>query len=278
MPFLTAHFSFLTALRAYLGHPADEPPPRRRVLYGILALRLGLGLCFALRGWSAIFAAPPGALAARLGDVASLGLGNPLVADTTLFLLGCTELAAGVLLLAGAFSRVSAVTGGVLLLLYLARGDRDPFVVAASLAALGGLLVVVLCGSPFMSADRFLDKVEEEERDRPPGVLPGIGTLTPLFPRLGLVAGLLLVVAQLWSRGSEASYAAALVGGVIALPITLGLATRWVGPLGASWLALAALWSQRSEVAWLLAIGSVGLALLLMGGGTVSLDRFKVES
>src|SRR5205823_7651889 len=116
---------------------------------------LGLGLNFMLRGAGAIFAAPADALASRLGDVAAFGLSSPAARDLTLFVLGCAELGVGALLLAGAFSRVSAVTGSLLLLLYLARGDHAPGVVGTSLAALGGLLVVVLCGSPFLSADRF---------------------------------------------------------------------------------------------------------------------------
>src|SRR5919202_550268 len=253
---LISHLSFPTSLWAYLGHPDDEPPARRRVLYGILALRIGLGLCFAVRGWLAIFAAPVDALASRLGDIGQLGLTGPLAADTVLFLLGCTELAAGVLLLAGAFSRVSAVTGSVLLLLYLARGTRDPFVVAAMLASLGGLLVVVLCGSPFMSADRFLDKIEEEERDRAPAVLPAIGTLTPLFPRLGLAAGMLVAAIELWRRDDRGDVGA-FAGAALALALALGLVARWTGPLGSTWLAVAAALSSGRDAAWLLAIGGV---------------------
>lgn len=261
-------------LWSYLGHPDDEPPARRRILYGILALRIGLGLCFAARGWVAIFAAPGDALASRLGDVGQLGLTSALAADTVLFLLGCTELAAGVLLLAGAFSRVSAVTGSVLLLLYLARGARDPLVVATILASLGGLLVVVLCGSPFMSADRFLDKVEEEERDRAPAVLPAIGTLTPLFPRLGLAAGMLVVAIELWRRGDRADVGA-FAGAPLALALALGLVTRWTGPLSAAWLAVVAALSSGGDTAWLLAIGGVGTALLLTGAGTVGFDAVR---
>ena len=261
-------------LWAYLGHPDDEPPARRRILYGILALRLGLGLCFAARGWVAIFAAPGDALASRLGDVGQLGLTGALAADTVLFLLGCTELAAGVLLLAGAFSRVSAVTGSILLLLYLARGAREPFVVAAMLASLGGLLVVVLCGSPFMSADRFLDKVEEEERDRAPAVLPAIGTLTPLFPRLGLAAGMLVVAIELWRRDDRAGVGA-FAGAALALALALGLGTRWTGPLGAAWLTVLAALSFGRDAAWLLAIGGVGTSLLLTGGGTITLGAAR---
>jgi uncharacterized membrane protein YphA (DoxX/SURF4 family) len=253
----------------YLGHPDDEPPERRRILYAIVILRLGLGLLFLTRGWGAIVAPAPDAVAARLGDPARWGLGGEPLRDQALFLLGCTELGVGALLLAGAFTRVSAVTGSVLLLLLLLFGARDAGAAGAALAALGGLLLVVLCGSPFLSADRFLDKVEEEERDRAPVTLPRPATATPLLPRLGVAGGLLwLAVRDAPALPLPSLMAPALA--ILAATVAAGLATRLVGPLGGGLLALLA---GGDSAWWPLGPLAVAGALALTGGGRLSLDR-----
>ncbi len=297
----------------YLGHPDDEPPERRRVLYAIVALRLGLGLMFLLHGWDAVFGPTLEGFAARLGDPGRWGLGNETTRDLVLFLVGCTELMVGVFLVVGVFSRVSAVTGGVLLLLSIAVGYdttadfcrethafcdvtlyyRDFVATGASLTALGGLLLIILCGSPYLSADRFLDKIEEEERDRLPAVLPRLATRTPLLPRLGLAAG--LVWAGLFSTMSLHNFASlqgmierAARGSLPSLPIEVvplaaillapllvaGLATRVCGPLGAALLALVTSVVLPGAGAWLL-LGplAVGVALAITGGGRLSLDH-----
>lgn len=289
----------------YLGHPDDEPPERRRILYAIVALRLGLGPMFLLRGWGAAFAPTPTAFAARLGDPAIWGLGSETGRDLVLFLLGCTELLVGALLIAGAFTRVSAVIGAVLVVLYLAIGNdnyvnpsvpfpgihcidycgpvpmhypfTDAIVAGALIAALGGLLLVILCGSPFLSADRFIDKVEEEERDRLPAILPGLATLTPCFPRLGVAAGLgwLAIVFP----PVELLVAAKLAAIILAPLLAFGLATRVTGLLGAGVLVLlVGLGFLGSDTVWLL-LGplAVGVALALTGGGRLSLDHRRAR-
>jgi uncharacterized membrane protein YphA (DoxX/SURF4 family) len=205
--------TFREALWEYLGHPADETPERRRILYAIVILRLGLGLMFLLRGWSAVFATPPDAFATRLGDPARWGLGG-LATDTILFILGCTELGVGLLLIVGAFTRVSAVMGSLLLVAYLICGnftsldpcaqrthcrtafvylDRLPlFMTALFCIFLGGLAVIVVSGSPFLSADRALDKLEEEERDHAPATLPTVSRFSIIFLRAGIAIGMLI--------------------------------------------------------------------------------------
>ena len=217
-----------TFLWEYLGHPDDETPERRRILYAIVVLRLGFALLFLLRGWSAVFATPPDAFATRLGDPARLGLSGAAV-DTTLFILGCTELGIGALLLFGAFTRVSAVIGMILTACFLILGDRSSFdlcarpesrtfsnacgrdsawlgdvptlLAALAVIYLAGLLVIVIAGSPFLSADRALDKLEEEERDRAPAVLPRLAERSETILR----AGLLIAGVWLAARGVVAS-------------------------------------------------------------------------
>lgn len=203
---------FRERLWEYLGQPDEETPERRRLLYAIVALRLGLGLLFLLRGWEGVFASSLTSFAARLGAPGWWGLSG-LATDTVLFILGCTELGIGPLLIFGAFTRVSAVTGLVLATFYLIFGQfaataqcpypsgctRSPFddlVERSSLIfVIGGLLVLVFCGSPFLGADRALDKLEEEERDRAPARLPRLAMMTPLFLRLSWIFASLFVTA-----------------------------------------------------------------------------------
>lgn len=294
----------------YLGHPDDETPERRRILYAIVALRLGLGLLFLLRGWGAVFATTPAGFAARLGDPAWWGLGDATVRDQTLFILGCTELMIGVFLIAGVFTRVSAVTGAVLLALAVVAGDhvlfgpsgdpsaaraswqpyRDPVATGAALAALGGLLPLILCGSPFLSADRFLDKVEEEERDRAPAVLPGLATLAPLLVRAGLAAGLLWATAGiLRATGGAGGGGRALDPLLAVLPVAApalgglllaGWATRAAGVLAGGLLTILVLLifgpgrAAGGDALWL-GLGPIaaGGALAVTGGGRLSFDR-----
>lgn len=250
----------------YLGHPADEPPARRRVLYAIVVVRVGLGLMFLWRGWRALFAASGEGLASRLGNVADWGLQSPVVADTVLFLLGCTELAVGILLLTGAFSRVSAVTGAVLALLYLARGELHPFVAGALVTTVGSLLLVVIGGSPFLSADRFLDKVEEEERDRAPAVLPRLAPALPVLPRLGLAGG--LVYAALVGQASGLARASILL---LAGLLVAGVATRLAGPAGGLAFMLLLVSAGAVGLADLLAPCAAAVALAVTGAGTANL-------
>jgi uncharacterized membrane protein YphA (DoxX/SURF4 family) len=299
--------TFRALLWEYLGHPADETPERRRILYAIVILRLGLGLMFLLRGWSAVFAAPPDAFATRLGDPARFGLSG-LAADTTLFILGCTELGIGVLLIAGAFTRVSAVTGGVLAILYLifgnhqirgfcdwtehptgamqffcqgdvSRGGLGEWLVVrvseliwltsinpALLTIIGGLALLTFNGSPFLSADRALDKVEEEERDRAPALLPGQSTASPLFMRIGIAAGIVWYVLQ----GVAIDLPLSIIAGLL----LLGIGTRILalGALIGGLLCLVPIYSfADSHFAIANAIGalSIALALTITGAGAI---------
>jgi uncharacterized membrane protein YphA (DoxX/SURF4 family) len=294
-----------TFLWEYLGHPDDETPERKRILYAIVALRLGFALLFLLRGWSAVFAAPPDAFATRLGDPARFGLSGAAI-DTTLFILGCTELGIGALLLFGAFTRVSAVTGMVLATLYLLLGDRslldlatsrnpnlpealrqtalwdERAMVAASLiAALSGLLILVICGSPFLSADRALDKVEEEERDRAPAVLPRLAHATPLVLGIGLT--LALWWRLLWGYWSDPErIVVALIGAVvIAISLVLGVAVRPFAAGVILWIVALAISGAFSWHAsdWLLpAMPTVAAALVITGPGSNSIGRRILRS
>jgi uncharacterized membrane protein YphA (DoxX/SURF4 family) len=252
----------------YVGYPDDETPERRRLLYAIVVLRLGLGLLLLLRGGSAVFLPAPDGFTMRLGDPARWGF-SPATSDLALFLLGCTEIAAGALLLCGAFTRVSAVTGTVLCCLYLALGRGLTGAALIGLcAAIGGLLIPVICGSPFLGADRALDKLEEEERDRAPAVLPRRADVTPLFARLGLAAGL-----AGWGWGYQTRWFGVL-GLVLALALVLGWRTRVVALVALlAGTAIALGWHGEETGVWFfLAPLAVGGALLVAGGGQWSLD------
>jgi uncharacterized membrane protein YphA (DoxX/SURF4 family) len=289
-----------TFLWEYLGHPDDETPERRRILYAIVVLRLGFALLFLLRGWSAVFNAPPDTFAIRLGDPARFGLSGAAV-DTTLFILGCTELGIGALLLFGAFTRVSAVTGLTLAVLALFLGDRRllppspaetglkyawlgetiaAINVASLLALICGLALIVICGAPFLSADRALDKLEEEERDRAPAQLPPIGAATPLLLRLGLVGAAWWYA--LWNYGQGQVSLLVLVSGlIIGVLLLLGW---WARVMAIPFVLFAVLWvfagsAVWSEMEWLLpAIPTVAVALLITGPGSVRVGRWMFRS
>lgn len=274
--------TFRAMLWEYLGYPDDEMPERRRILYAIVILRLGLGLIFLLRGWSAVFATSGETMAMRLGDPARHGL-HGAAADTALFLLGCTEIAVGVLLVAGAFTRVSAATGGVLGLIYVLLGTppegAGPVTNAALITLLGGLVFVVVCGSPFLSADRALDKLEEEERDRAPAVLTRHAPALPLMLRLGLAGGLAYF-------GLRPPLPASIVASAIALALLAGVAVRPVTGMIALAIVAAELIVRRSRsdmgfgsleiptdsVVW--AVPVVCIALLVAGGGSIGVARW----
>lgn len=270
-------------LWAYIGHPAEETPARRGVLYAIVVLRIGLGATFLLLGREAVFGSPSGAFAARLGSTGRWGLESPLAADMAAFILGCTELLVGAFQLLGAFTRLTAATGIVLSAAYLVLGSRAGLAGAAYPAIIGSLVLVVVCGSPFLSVDRFLDKVEEEERDRAPVALPGTATAAPLAPRLGLAASLLLL---LWpsidgSAGSDPQ--STTLRGVLVLMATLlvaGVLTRAVGLLVSIVVAGIVMSASNGSV---LAGGIVaaGVALAITGGGSAALrwrGRERVSS
>ncbi len=259
-----ARGTFRARLWEYLGQPDEETPERRRLLYAIIVLRLGLGSLLLLRGWEGTFTSSAASFATRLGEPSRWGL-DGLAIDTVLFILGCTELGIGLLLIFGAFTRVSAVTGTILAALYVAFGQfgataRCPYPAqgcartffdnsverSAWLLAGGGLLVLVCCGSPFLGADRALDKLEEEERDRAPAVLPRRAMMTPLFLRAGLVLALLLLAAYGSGLGARPDGAAvetaalppAPSGLFLALLLILGFGWRIVVVLGVAYLTL----------------------------------------
>lgn len=291
--------TFRERLWEYLGQPDEETPERRRLLYAIVVLRLGLGALFLLRGWEGVLASSAASFATRLGEPARWGLGG-LATETVLFILGCTELGIGLLLIFGAFTRVSAVTGTVLAAFYVAFGEfgatarcaypaqgcarsffDNSVERSAWLLASGGLLVLVCCGSPFLGADRALDKLEEEERDRAPAVLPRRAMMTPLFLRAGLVLALLLLAAYgsgLGARPEGLVVAPSILpiapsGIFLALLLILGFGWRIVVVLGVAYLTLgytAALGTNQISppgILWFLAPLTVATALFIAGPG-----------
>ena len=290
--------TFRERLWEYLGQPDEETLERRRLLYAIVALRVGLGLLFLLRGWEGIFVSTPASFAARLGDPSRWGLGG-LATDTVLFILGCTELGIGALLIFGAFTRVSATTGTILASLYFAFGQftataRCPYpsgcarsffdnVVERSslLLVIGGLLVLVFCGSPFLGADRALDKLEEEERDRAPARLPRRAMMTPLAIRVSwIVASLYLTAysAGLGARAlaaSEVSTVGTFVpsGIFLALLLLIGYGWRIVLGFTAAYLllnvigAINAATTPPIDINWLLAPLTSAAAAYIVGPG-----------
>lgn len=291
---------FRTFLWEYLGHPDEETPERRRILYAIVVLRLGFALLFLLRGWSAVFATPPDAFATRLGDPARLGLGGTAV-DTILFIVGCTELGIGALLFFGAFTRVSAVTGLVLALLSLVLGQRRLFpppqaelaarylyewwpdtgaalCVASLIGLICGLALIVICGAPFLSADRALDKLEEEERDRAPAKLPSLAAATPLLLRLGLTGAVWWYVLWDYRQGSVVPPFVLLIYLVIGVLLLLGVWTRWVAIPFALFGVLGVMGGSVAwrDLEWLLpAIPTVAIALMIAGPGSLRVGQWS---
>lgn len=259
---------------AYIGHPADETTARRNVLYAIVVLRIGLGVTFLLLGTEAVFGSSTTAFAARLGAPDRWGLDAPLAGEMAAFILGCTELLIGAFQLAGAFTRLTAATGIVLSMAYLVLGSRAGSAGATYPTIIGGLALIVSCGSPFLSVDRFLDKVEEEERDRAPVTLPASATAAPLAPRLGLAASLLALVwtSNLGSSGGDPLWA--ILRGALVLMVTLlvaGLLTRAVGLL-ASMAVAGITMSAGDGGTFVAAVVAVGVALAITGAGSVALS------
>lgn len=255
-------------LWAYIGHPEAETPARRRVLYAIVVLRAGLGAAFLILGWTAVFAASREAFAARLGDASRWGLSAPLAADMALFMLGCTELLVGALQIVGAFTRLTASTGLVLLTAYFALGAHTALAASAFPSLMGGLIFLIVCGSPFLSVDRFLDKVEEEERDRAPVALPAVAVSAALAPRLGVAISLLLIS---WSVGARADrdglvYAGiAAAVGALGLALAVGFLPRVLGAAGGLIVAVSALHAAPGGPSFALGATAVGVALLIAG-------------
>ncbi|MFN8539006.1 MAG: DoxX family membrane protein [Thermomicrobiales bacterium] len=296
---------FRTFLWEYLGHPDEETPERRRILYAIVVLRCGFALLFLLRGWSAVFATSPDAFATRLGDPARLGLGGTAV-DTILFILGCTELGIGALLFFGAFTRVSAVTGLVLALLSLILGQRRLFPppdllqineklqfndwfkdtgaalnVGALIGLICGLALVVICGAPFLSADRALDKLEEEERDRAPARLPQFAEATPILLRLGLALPIWWYALWSYAQGPGNSIFLLVLQLLLGVPLLLGVWTRIMATPFVLALVLAVVDGGRgwSAMEWLLpAVPTVAIALLITGPGSLRVGQWPFRN
>lgn len=293
---------FRTFLWEYLGHPDEETPERRRILYAIVVLRCGFALLFLLRGWSAVFATSPDAFATRLGDPARLGLGGAAV-DTILFILGCTELGIGALLFFGAFTRVSAVTGLVLALLSLFLGQRRLFPpnieqwmwqiydwfpdtlaainIGALISLICGLILVIICGAPFLSADRALDKLEEEERDRAPARLPQFAAAIPIVLRLGLALPIWWYALWSYAQGPGNSVVLLILRLLIGIPLLIGIWTRILAIPFVLTLALAVVDGGRawSAMEWLLpAVPTVAIALLITGPGSLRVGQWPFRN
>lgn len=267
----------------YIGHPETETPDRRQVLYAIVVLRTGLGAALLILGWTAIFAASRESFAARLGDASRWGLPAPLGTDMVLFMLGCTELLVGAFQILGAFTRLTASMGLVLISAYFALGTHPALGASAYPSLMGGLILLIVCGSPFLSVDRFLDKVEEEERDRAPVMLPASAVYSALAPRLGVAASLLVLA---WSEGARADRDGVVYAGIAALLGALGLALAVgflppiTGFIGGLIVAVSVVHAAPGGPSFALGATAAGVALLITGargrdGVTSSPPRIK---
>lgn len=260
-------------LWAYIGHPAEETTARRNVLYAIVVLRIGVAATFLLLGREAVFGASASTFAERLGAPDRWGLNSPMASDMASFILGCTELLVGAFQLVGAFTRLTAATGLVLSTVYMVVGNGSGLAGVAYPTILGGLALIVVCGSPFLSVDRFLDKVEEEERDRAPVVLPASATAAPVAPRLGLAASLsLLAWTSVEASAGGDPLGTILRGALVAMATLLlaGVLTRAVGLL-ASMVVAGITMNAAGGGTLALAVVATGVALAVTGAGSVAL-------
>lgn len=260
-------------LWAYIGHPAEETTARRNVLYAIVVLRVGVAATFLLLGSEAVFRASSVTFTSRLGAPDRWGLNSPIAGDMASFILGCTELLVGAFQLVGAFTRLTAATGMILSTVYMVVGNWAGLAGAAYPSIIGGLVLIVVCGSPFLSVDRFLDKVEEEERDRAPVTLPAPATAVPLAPRLGLAASLLLLAWASSDAGAGSDVLWTFLRGALVLMATLlvaGVLTRVTGVLASMVVAGIAM-SAGNGGALAAAVVAAGVALVITGAGNVAL-------
>lgn len=136
----------------------DVNPTEKEVAWGLLLLRLSVGIFFLTHGYSKLFAAAPG-IEGFTGMLA--GLGFPL-AGLLAILVGIAEFFGGIALIAGAFTRFSAFWLAVITLVawimvkglgfgFGAEGNLD-------LLALGGTLALLFTGPGQLSVSNHMKK------------------------------------------------------------------------------------------------------------------------
>ena len=124
---------------------------------GSFLVRIGLGVAFFWNGNDLL--TPPlmiSRLEGRLGNLVEIGLVTPSTVDQVFQLIGHIEVAAGLLLIIGLFTRPAAISLAGLLALYLLRTGAHNLFEVKDAALLGASLALALSGSAFLSLDGFL--------------------------------------------------------------------------------------------------------------------------
>lgn len=265
---------------------------------GAFLVRIGLGVTFFWTGNDLV--TPPLSVAKledRLGDLAQIGLVTPSTIIQVVQLIGHMEVAAGLFLIIGLFTRPAAVGLAALLALYLVRTGAGSLFAVKDAGLLGAALALALNGSGFLSLDAMLAGWGPVKRLAAPAP-SWLARFGPLFLRLGLAVVFLWsgvnmlthldasaqemakaqvipdwpllnridVVAQAyWLGVGQIVFAAMLLFGLLTKPVA-GVACIFIGVLlvrlGVFTLAMV------KDVALL----GAALSLVAMGAGVLSLD------
>lgn len=124
---------------------------------GSFLVRIGLGIAFFWNGNDLL--TPPLAISrleSRLGNLVDIGLVTPSTVHQVFQLIGHIEVAAGLLLIIGLFTRPAAISLAGLLAIYLLRTGAHNLFEVKDAALLGAALALALSGSGFVSLDGFL--------------------------------------------------------------------------------------------------------------------------
>ncbi|MBW3012890.1 DoxX family protein [Candidatus Woesearchaeota archaeon] len=122
--------------------------------YAMVFLRLGLGFVFLWTGINKVFfGALPGFLPEFLSNFPYLKVMLPMP-------LGIIELAVGLLLILGLFTRIVGIISAILILGFtvtVTAGVANGFsIVAMNIGLLGGAIALGICGSKLFSVDGLL--------------------------------------------------------------------------------------------------------------------------